>query len=69
MAPDTYPQINGYTMVNLPFKLRLNKAGTRVYAESIAEDSRALFAYVRNFLEENFVNVYPSAVRTFREAA
>lgn len=39
----------------------------RLYAESRQYDSRALFMGLRRYLEDNFVNLYPKAVKTFRE--
>lgn len=47
-------------------KLHLNSARTHVWAEAHF-GSRILFEIVSAALEQHFVNVYPTAVRTFRE--
>lgn len=57
-----------YSMMSLPMRIRLNQAGTRIYAESVTHESRPLYSNLERFLAENFINVYATAVRTFREA-
>lgn len=48
------------------FKLWVSPSHEHVWAEA-ALGSRVLFEIVAATLEHNFVNVFPSAVRTFRE--
>jgi hypothetical protein len=56
-------RINGRTD---KFKVSVSKERTHVWAEA-AYGSRILFELVAASLENNFVNVFPIAVRTFRE--
>lgn len=46
-------------------KARFNEG--RLYVESHESDSRQLYAAVAKLVENSFVNVFPVAVRTFRE--
>lgn len=48
------------------YYIRLSGSG-KLYIDSWVADSRELFDGAREWLEDNFVNVFPTAVRTFRE--
>lgn len=47
---------------------RLN-GNQKLWLESNSYDSRQLYQFGRELVESNFVNVFPVAVRTFRELA
>jgi hypothetical protein len=56
----------GSSLVALGDKLRVADA-SRIYVESTSARSRQLFEAVSALVANSFVNVYPVAVRTFRE--
>jgi len=46
---------------------RIHATANRVWHESYVQDSRETYSVLAWVLGENFVNVFPIAVRTFRE--
>lgn len=59
-------QVYDLIRLNVGDKVRV-APDDRIYAESTAVSSRSLYAAVAAVVERSFVNVFPVAVRTFRE--
>lgn len=59
-------RVGQFISESVPDKFRVAPDG-RIYVESTDADSRSLYDGVAAVVERTFVNVFPIAVRTFRE--
>lgn len=60
------PATGCYIFLSVPWRIRLSK-NQQLYFESFDCPSRTLFAWVEDFLEDNFINLHGVAVKTLRE--
>lgn len=62
---------NGFTYrwTKYPFHIRLSRRGKFWLHSNVVEARRLYWMFVKNFLNNNFVNIHPTAVRTFSSIA
>jgi hypothetical protein len=64
--PFTYAEKEYIRDMGRQSHIRLSRNG-KLYVSSEITDSRDLYFQTRLWLEDTFVNIFPTAVRTFRE--